>query len=192
MPRVEDRLPYALNRDDTAALVESPDPNHHTGGRDRAILETLYAAGLRASEALSLSVGDVDLQRRSVRVVGKGNRERIVPLGRLAAAAISDYLDGRTEGPIFRSRTGKRLDRFNLFRMIQRQGRQAEVKASPHTLRHCFATHLLEGGANLVAISRMMGHSNLDTTGRYIRVDWKRMAEVHSRCMIYRSPPIMR
>jgi integrase/recombinase XerD len=180
-PRLESRLPRVLSVAEVERMLSLPkgDP---LGLRDRAMLETLYGAGLRASEVLSLRIQDIDLEVGFVRTVGKGGKERVVPLGRMALEALRAYNErgrrllggaGRLKAPeLFLNDRGRRLSRQGLHLIIKRYAREAGLAAdvSAHTLRHSFATHLLEGGADLRAVQEMLGHADLSTTQIYTHV----------------------
>jgi len=187
-PRPARRLPRTLSVEDAAALVEAPDPGRPDGLRDRALLELLYACGLRASEALGLRVEDVNFAAGYVIVTGKGNRQRLVPAGAQALAWVRRYLGTarpkrvrrylgtarpkrvRREGaPLFLNRSGNGLSRQALWGLIRRTARRAGIRTvvSPHTLRHSFASHLLERGADLRSVQAMLGHVDISTTQIY-------------------------
>jgi len=189
-PKPERSLPNVLSRAQVASLMDVPIARPHLRLRDAAIVELLYASGLRASELCDLCVRDVNLSVRCVRVLGKGGKERIVPLGKTAAAAIEAYLnDGRpallkkpTER-MFLSRTGKPMERVSLWMMVEKRARTAGLlrHISPHTLRHCFASHLLGGGADLRVVQELLGHSDIATTQIYTHVDSARLLSVHKK-----------
>jgi site-specific recombinase XerD len=159
--------------------------------RDRAMLELLYASGLRVSELVGLDVGDVDLTMETVRTVGKGNKERLVPVGAYAVRAIRTYLQrgrpvlvrGQATRALFASRGGRRLARQSAWAIVRRYGRLSGVRraVTPHTLRHSFATHLLEGEADLRAVQEMLGHASISTTQIYTHVARERIREVFDR-----------
>jgi len=190
-PQMWQRLPVVVGADEVERLVNSPDPTDPLYLRDRAILETLYGTGLRASELAQLRRGDVNLQVGYLRCMGKGRRERIVPIGRHAAQSIADYLnqlrpklaknDGRDE--LFLTRTGRAMDRHNLWRLVVRHAGRAglDKKMTPHVLRHCFASHLLAGGANLRVVQELLGHVSVTTTQIYTHVDRSRLKNIHAR-----------
>jgi integrase/recombinase XerD len=189
-PKPERPLPKVLSRAQVNQLIAAPDPASLLFTRDVAILELLYASGLRASELCQLKVRDVNLQVGAVRVLGKGMKERIVPLGRAAAEAIMRYstelrskLDRRNAEQLFLSRTGKPLDRVALWLLVEKYGRRSGIlrDVSPHTLRHCFATHLIGGGADLRVVQELLGHSDISTTQIYTHVDQSRLKAVHER-----------
>ena len=177
-PRLPRPLPKTLSPRAAAALVETPDVSTPRGLRDRALLELLYASGLRATECLTLASGDVNLSAGYVQCVGKARKERIVPVGEEALAWIRRYvsevrprvLRGRRDtGRLFLSPRGGALTRQALWCIIRRAARTAGIRArvSPHVLRHCFASHLLEGGADLRAVQTMLGHADISTTQIY-------------------------
>ena len=179
-PKLEQRLPTFLSTDEVVRLVESPDTSTPKGVRDRAILELLYAAGLRLSEIVSLNVNDVDFNSRQVRAWGKGSKERIVLMGKPAAEALRRYvkyarpkLEGkkRTQA-LFLNRFGDRIARRRIEYIIEKSARQAglDMRVHTHMLRHTFATHLLDGGADLRAVQELLGHARLATTQVYTHV----------------------
>jgi integrase/recombinase XerD len=190
-PRTWQRLPVVIGTDEVDRLVCSPDPTDPLYLRDRAILETLYGTGLRASELAQLRHADVNLQVGYLRCMGKGRRERIVPIGRHAAQSIGDYLnqlrpklaknDGRDE--LFLTRTGRPIDRHNLWRLVVKHAGRAGLnkKVTPHVLRHCFASHLLAGGADLRVVQELLGHVSVTTTQIYTHVDRSRLRTIHAR-----------
>jgi len=191
-PAVWDRLPTVLSPAAAARLLEAPSARTRLGRRDRAVLETLYATGCRASEVVGLRSRDLDFTRGTARCVGKGNKERQVPLGSSAIAALSAYLDkdrpaliarNRETDVIFVARTGRPLSRVALWHIVKRHAQACGLNAdvSPHTLRHSFATHLLARGADLRAVQEMLGHESIATTQIYTRVELSRLREVHAR-----------
>lgn len=186
-PKKEKKIPYHLNVDEVTALVEAPRAPDILGMRDRAILETLYSCGIRVSELTGLDVGKIDMDERTVRVLGKGNKERIVPIGSHATVALSAYLAARNQppldSPLFLNARGGRLTSRSVRRVVDRHILQLATmkKISPHTLRHTFATHLLEGGADLRAIQELLGHASLSTTQKYTHVGIDRLMEVYDK-----------
>jgi len=186
-PKKEKKLPYHLTVDETRDLVEAPGGPDILLLRDRAILETLYSCGLRVSELTGLNVGGADLAAESVRVFGKGGKERLVPLGRKAVAALRDYLQARGtppyDAPLFINARGGRLTRRSIARIVDRYMTHLVTmkKASPHTLRHTFATHLLEMGADLRSIQELLGHASLSTTQKYTHVTIDKLLEVYDK-----------
>ncbi|MGM0439964.1 MAG: site-specific tyrosine recombinase XerD [Chlamydiota bacterium] len=175
-PRLWEFIPEVLTPEEVEELFRQPNIDNPLGARDRAILEILYASGLRVSEICGLGVYSLDDD--FVRVIGKGSKERLVPIGSQAVQAVDYYLlhyRGKIEKhsePLFITRNGKRIDRILVWRMIKNYARKAEIKKniSPHTLRHSFATHLLDNGADLRVIQDMLGHANIATTDRYTHV----------------------
>jgi integrase/recombinase XerC len=191
-PRRPKRLPEVLPEEEVAALVEAPEGDGPAALRDRAILELLYGSGLRVSELVGLDVDDVDLEARLVRVLGKRSKERIVPFGRSAAAAVRRWLEegrpalakaARSGAPLFLNARGGRLLQRSVARRLDRAVLAAGLPrhVHPHVLRHCFATHLLGNGADLRGIQELLGHASLSTTQRYAHLDWKRLADVYDR-----------
>jgi integrase/recombinase XerC len=188
-PKVPKTLPRHLRPGEVESLIEAPQGEGPLVLRDRAILELLYAAGLRVSELVGLDWPDVDLSARMVRVMGKGSKERMVPFGRPAAAALRAWLEvwdtarDVSDGgqPVFLGNKGKRLGDRDVRRVIDRWVDAAAVARGvhPHTLRHTFATHLLEGGADLRAIQELLGHSSLSTTQKYTHLEVERLLSVY-------------
>lgn len=191
-PRTDKRLPVTLSVPEAAAVVEAPAPDTDLGLRDRALLELLYATGLRVSELVGLSLPDVDLPGRQVRTLGKGRKERIVPFGEKAAEALSAWLPARLAllkgrrvrgEPLFLNARGGRLTDRSVRRVLDQALASAEVArhASPHALRHSFATHLLSAGADLRTIQELLGHASLATTQKYTHLDVERLMEVYRK-----------
>lgn len=189
-PKPERDLPMVLSRAQVNQLIAAPDPKHRFFDRDVAILELLYASGLRASELCDLQLRDVNLPVGCVRVIGKGMKERVVPFGRAAAEAIKRYLlDCRpnlNHGNIdwvFLSRSGKPLERVALWMLVKKHVIKSGVHhdVSTHVLRHCFATHLLGGGADLRIVQELLGHSDVTTTQIYTHVDSQRLKSIHEK-----------
>jgi integrase/recombinase XerC len=186
-PKKEKKVPFHLNIDEVTALVEAPREDHILGLRDKVILETLYSCGIRVSELTGMNVGDVDMDRCMVRVLGKGAKERIVPLGRHARTSIAAYLAARKnpshDAPFLLNARGGRLTGRSVARIVDKHILKlaAMKKISPHTLRHTFATHLLEGGADLRAIQELLGHASLSTTQKYTHVSIDRLMEVYDK-----------
>lgn len=189
-PRFRASLPRLLRSDEAVALIEAVEPEGPLGLRDRAMLEVLYGGGLRVTELVGLPLSGLDLRAGMLRVMGKGSRERIVPLGEPAAQAIAQWLDlgrpqlARASGPscdaVFLSRRGSAMTRQNFFTRLRGIARRAgidEARVSPHVLRHAFATDLLEGGADLRAVQTMLGHADLSTTQIYTHVSKKKLRD---------------
>jgi len=177
-PKQTRRLPHVLSRDEVAQLLDAPRGAEPPALRDRALLELMYACGLRASEAIALEVGDVDLDTGVLRARGKGAKQRLVPIGSAASRALVAYLTrgrprlvgDRMEATLFLNHRGGRLTRQGLYKIVQRHARAAglENKMSPHTLRHTFASHLLAGGCDLRSLQEMLGHADIATTQIYM------------------------
>jgi integrase/recombinase XerC len=182
-PSLPGRLPAHLPIDQSEALFRLPLGDDEAGRRDRAILEVLYASGVRVGELSGLDTADVDLREGSVRVLGKGRKERIVPLGAKAVEALRGYLGAResARGPLFLNPRGGRLTVRSLHRIVRARARAAGLagRVTPHTLRHTFATHLLDAGADLRLIQELLGHARLATTQRYTHVSADRLAKVY-------------
>ena len=193
LPRMPRLLPETLTQAETERLLAAPAEDALL---DRALLELLYAAGLRISEALRLDLEDISLDGAFVRVIGKGDRERLVPVGEVALDAIRAWLDGPRPilvaahhvapirgGPLFIGRTGLRLARQQAWAIVKRAAAAAGLndRVSPHTLRHSFATHLLEGGADLRIVQELLGHASISTTQLYTHVTGERIREVYAR-----------
>ena len=191
LPRPTHRIPETLTEAEVEALLAVPDVSTPTGIRDAAILYTLYATGLRASELIGLRVQDVNLRAGSVRCLGKGSKERIVPIARTALGVIQAYLaKGRpgfvkfqSDDALFLTARGHGLSRTGLWRVIKRAALKSQIlkNVTPHTLRHSFATHLLAGGANLRAIQEMLGHASITTTQIYTHVARDQLKRVYDR-----------
>ena len=193
-PKIGRYLPNVLSEEEVARMIDSVDVSMWQGVRDKAILEVLYGCGLRVSEAVGLKISCVFLKEGFIRVIGKGDKERLVPLGEMAVEAIGNYLDVRpmpadtdSSDILFLNRFGRPLSRVSMFTMIKRQALAAGIAKdiSPHTFRHSFATHLLEHGADLRVVQEMLGHENIATTEIYTHIDsstWqKEILEHHPR-----------
>jgi integrase/recombinase XerC len=191
-PRLPRKLVSFLPVDDAFAMMEAP-AGRRAALRDRAIVELLYASGLRVSELVGLDVEDVDRDRSALRVLGKGRKERMVPFGATARraldAVLADSHPGR--GPLFRNQRGGRLTVRAVHGIVRARARAAGItrRVSPHTLRHTFATHLLEAGADLRMIQELLGHSRLSTTQRYTHVDADRLMKIYDRAHPRASAP---
>ena len=190
LPSVPDRLPDVVSIAEMDRLLSQPFAESPSGSRDRAILETLYGCGLRVSELVGLDVADVERSSRLVRVIGKGDKERVVPIGAAALRAIEEYLrDGRPRlrtahgrtrpdaAALFLSTRGSRVTRQSVHRLVRGYGRRVGLELHPHTLRHSFATHLLEGGADLRVLQELLGHADISTTQVYTHVDRSHVVE---------------
>jgi integrase/recombinase XerD len=189
-PKPQRSLPKILSKAQVNQLLAAPNPKSVLFSRDVAILELLYASGLRASELCDLKLRDVNFAVGCVRVLGKGMKERIVPLGRAAIEAMQRYLlecrpklDRHASDRMFLSRTGKSMERIGLWMLVERHGRKSGLlkEISPHVLRHCFATHLLGGGADLRVVQELLGHSDISTTQIYTHVDSSKLKAMHKK-----------
>ena len=184
-PKLPQRLPSFLPKDESKNLLDAPMERTETGLRDRAILELLYATGLRVAECCGLDLDDVDRQQGSVRVMGKGGKERVVPAGDIALQALDAWLTVRGEGrgPLFTNPRGGRLSTRGVHRIVRIRARAAgiERRVTPHTFRHSFATHMLGEGADLRLIQELLGHSRLSTTQRYTHVSAEHLMKVYDR-----------
>jgi integrase/recombinase XerD len=188
-PRKSQRLPRVLSRDEVARLLGEPKGTEPRALRDRALLELMYACGLRVSEAVGLELGDVDLEQAMLRARGKGSKERVVPIGRQAVAALRAYcrrgrpalVGSRGEPPPFVNSRGTGLTRQGLYTIVQGHARRAglDMRMSPHTLRHSFATHLLAGGCDLRSLQEMLGHADLATTQLYTQLSAERLKDAY-------------
>ncbi len=188
-PRKTQRLPRVLTRDEVARLLSQPKGGEPLALRDRALLEVMYACGLRVSEVTGLEMADVDLHEGMLRARGKGSKERLVPVGRHASAALSTYfargrpvlLGTHAESKLFVNRRGGGLSRQGLYKIVQGHARGAglEERMSPHTLRHSFATHLLAGGCDLRSLQEMLGHADLATTQVYTHLSAERLKDAY-------------
>ncbi|HEX9803545.1 MAG TPA: site-specific tyrosine recombinase XerD [Gammaproteobacteria bacterium] len=190
-PKLGRSLPKSLTEEEVEALLAAPDPGNLLGMRDRAMLEVLYASGLRVSELVGLTLSQLNLQQGLVKVIGKGNKERLVPLGEEALGWVERYLRearglllGASQSDVlFPSRRGSAMTRQAFWQLIKRYALQSGISKplSPHTLRHAFATHLLNHGADLRVVQLLLGHSSLSTTQIYTHVARERLKELHAR-----------
>jgi integrase/recombinase XerD len=190
-PKLSRKLPPSLTADQVRRIIETPSVKTPLGLRDRALLELLYAAGLRASEILTLRIEQLDLESGSARVIGKGNKERLVLLGKAAEEAIRRYLDtarpklvrSKSGGEVFLGNHGRRLTTSHLWGIVKKAAKAAglDTRVYPHLLRHSFATHLLSGGADLRVIQELLGHASIGTTEIYTHVDEDRLAATFDR-----------
>ena len=188
-PKLWKRIPSVLTQAEVESMIAAASGKKAQQVRDQAILEILYASGMRVSELADLKTTSIDYDVGFVRAVGKGSKERIIPLGKMAREALQKYLlrarpqllKGRTDDVLFLSRLGKKISRQSLWAVIKFYARKANIKKTikPHTLRHTFATHLLEHGADLRSVQEMLGHSDISTTQIYTHVDKERLKSVH-------------
>jgi integrase/recombinase XerD len=191
MPKIGRALPQSLTEDEVDSLLAAPNVSEPLGNRDRAMLELLYATGVRVSELINLKMSQMNLNQGVIRIVGKGDRERLIPLGDEAQDWLRDFIDGarieilleRQTDYLFPTRRGDRMTRQAFWHIIKRYAKKSGVKKklSPHTVRHAFATHLLNNGADLRVVQLLLGHSDVSTTQIYTHVARERMKEVHSR-----------
>ena len=190
-PKIRDRLPEFLTKEETQRLLDAPNPQKSLYWRDRSILELLYASGVRVSELVGLLISGLDLDDSFITVFGKGGKERIVPVGVPALLTLRRYLselrpkldqaEGR--GHVYLNARGRPLTRESVWKLVRDSGRRADINknVSPHTLRHTFATHLLEGGADLAAVQEMLGHVDISSTQIYTHVDREYLRQIHGK-----------
>jgi len=191
MPKIGRSLPQSLTEQDVEALLAAPKVSEPLGHRDRTMLEVLYATGVRVSELINLKLNQINLNQGVLRIVGKGDRERLIPLGDEAQDWIREFIDGargeilleRQTEYLFPTRRGDRMTRQAFWHIIKRYAKKANIskKLSPHTVRHAFATHLLNNGADLRVVQLLLGHSDVSTTQIYTHVARERMKELHGR-----------
>ena len=190
-PHLPSGLPYFLSQEEMERLLAAPPADTDLGLRDRALLEVIYAAGLRVSEAITLGVGDIQFQVGCLTVRGKGGKERLVPVNQIALDRLKEYLEGprgrllkgKRREEVFVNARGGALSRMGAWKILKKNVLAAGIKArvTPHTLRHSFATHLLEGGADLRSVQLLLGHADISTTQVYTHVSRQRLIEVHRR-----------
>ncbi len=188
-PKLWKKVPDTLSLNEVELLINQPQVRNHQGARDKAIIETLYATGMRVSESTSLKTNNVNLDIGFLRCIGKGNKERVIPLGKKAILSIKKYLEfsrpyflkDKTSEYLFISRSGTKLSRQSIWKLIKRYAKEAKIKKpiKVHTLRHSFATHLLERGADLRSVQEMLGHSDISTTQIYTHIDKERLKTIH-------------
>ncbi len=189
-PKLDRKLPRVLSMEEVEALLATPESHTPLGKRDLAMLEVLYATGIRVSELVQLNVSDVHLTMGFVRCLGKGNKERIIPLGKMAQSSIAEYLDRarpellkkKQNDALFLNHHGNRLSRQGFWKILNKLSGKANIQKelTPHTLRHSFATHLLENGADLRAVQEMLGHADISTTQIYTHVTNKRLKDIYA------------
>jgi integrase/recombinase XerD len=190
-PKLPVRLPGIISPEDVERLLNEPDTAKPAGARDRAMLELLYATGLRVSELIGLRLHNLNLEAGFVRILGKGSKERVVPMGDKAKEALQEYLSGRrasllkkrTSSFVFLNSRGRPLTRQGFWKLIKQYGRSAGIRGSitPHGLRHAFASHLLEGGADLRSVQIMLGHEDISTTQIYTHVTREHLKRLHEK-----------
>ncbi|MHB8411622.1 MAG: site-specific tyrosine recombinase XerD [Candidatus Acidiferrales bacterium] len=190
-PRFRMRLPNHLSTEEITRLLAQPDTSNAIGNRDKAMIELLYSTGLRVSELVNLRLSDLQMETGCLRCIGKGNKERLVPMGRTAIVSVEEYLrkarqnllQGKSSPYVFLNRFGGRMGRIGFWKKLSDYGRKAglRVKLKPHMLRHSFATHLLERGADLRSVQLMLGHADISTTQIYTHVVKERLKEVYKQ-----------
>ncbi|MFP6615367.1 MAG: site-specific tyrosine recombinase XerD [Candidatus Hydrogenedentota bacterium] len=187
-PRIVQSLPHVLSASEIEAMLASPDTSTDKGTRDAAILELFYSCGLRISELASLHVVNVQLAESSIRVQGKGSKTRLIPIGEKAISTVSNWYTVRTrwkqdDNTVFLSTRGKRMSRTSVWQVVKHAARAANIRrnVTPHMLRHSFATHLLDNGADLRAVQEMLGHSDIATTQIYTHVSRERLSKAHQQ-----------
>jgi integrase/recombinase XerD len=190
-PKLPRKLPGVLTPDEVDMLLSQPDPSNHRGQRDKAMLELLYATGLRVSELVGLKMSNINLEAGFVRMVGKGSKERMVPMGTKALEVIKGYLSeargkllkNRSSSYLFLNSRGTGLTRQGFWKLIKKYGKKAGIKKeiTPHKLRHSFASHLLEGGADLRSVQVMLGHADISTTQIYTHITRERLKQIHEK-----------
>ncbi len=190
LPKLSRKLPQVLTVDEVDKILSMPSPNDTLTLRDKALLEILYSSGLRVSEAINLKMNDLFFTEEIVRVLGKGNKERIIPLGSSAINWLKEYFQRsrpvlenkiKSHNHVFLNKRGTKLSRMGVWKIVDKYSKQAEVfkDVHPHTFRHSFATHLLEGGADLRAVQEMLGHADISTTQIYTHIDREYIKQVH-------------
>lgn len=190
-PKIWKNIPDPLNRQEVESLLDAPPQKGAEGIRDRAMLELMYATGMRVSEVSQLKTVGVNLEAGFVKCHGKGGKERIIPMGKVAEKAVKKYVEGprrkqaskTPDNHLFLSRLGRGLSRQSIWKMIKKYASLAGIKKhiTPHTLRHSFATHLLEGGAELIGVQEMLGHADISTTQIYTHVNKDKLKKVHDK-----------
>lgn len=188
-PKLWKKVPDTLSLNEVEALISQPDPRDFQGARDKALLEALYATGMRVSEATNLKLNNVNLDIGFLRCIGKGNKERVIPLGKKAIHSVRRYLEfsrphflnKKSSEFLFINRSGDKISRQSIWKLIKQYAKEARIKKpiKVHTLRHSFATHLLERGADLRSVQEMLGHSSISTTQIYTHIDKERLKKIH-------------
>lgn len=190
-PKLPLKLPGVLTRDEVDILLAQPDPSNQRGHRDKAMLELLYATGLRVSELVGLQISNINLEAGYVRMVGKGSKERMVPMGTKALEVLKAYLSeargkllkNKSSSSLFLNSRGAALTRQGFWKIIKKYGKKAGIRkeTTPHKLRHSFASHLLEGGADLRSVQIMLGHADISTTQIYTHITRERLKQIHEK-----------
>ena len=187
-PKGWKRIPRIIGTDEVASLLEKPEGNN-LSLRDKAVLEIIYSSGLRASEVVNLRIGDINFEAGFLTITGKGSKQRVVPINELALITIKKYINEsrpgflkkKTSNYLFLAKGGKPMTRQRLWQLIKKYSAELSIKISPHTLRHCFASHLLDGGADLRALQKMLGHTDISTTQIYTKVTPERLRKIHKK-----------
>lgn len=187
-PKGWKRIPRIIGTDEVSSILKKPEGNN-LSLRDKAILEIMYSSGLRASEVINLKTGDINFEAGFLTVTGKGSKQRVVPMNEQALSTIKNYvgesrpvfLKNRASSYLFLARGGKPMTRQRLWQLIKKYSAGSSVRISPHTLRHCFASHLLDGGADLRALQKMLGHTDISTTQIYTKVTPERLRKIHKK-----------
>ena len=185
-PKGWKRIPRVIGTDEVSDLLKKPE-GKKLSLRDRAILEIIYSSGLRASEAINIKMGDINFEAGFITIIGKGSKERVVPINEPTLITIKKYIEEsrpeilkhRNSQFLFLAKGGKPMTRQRLWQIIKMYSKQLSIEMSPHTLRHCFASHLLEGGADLLALQKMLGHTDISTTQIYTKVTPERLKKIH-------------
>ncbi|NEW06158.1 site-specific tyrosine recombinase XerD [Paenibacillus sp. SYP-B3998] len=191
-PKLEKKVPKVLSVQEVETLLEAPDPEKVSGSRDRAMLELLYATGIRVSELISLNLTDINLQMGFIRCVGKADKERMIPIGSMSIRCLEMYMNqnrakllkkAMDEQALFIGHLGTRMTRQGFWKILKRYAQEVNIQKdiTPHTLRHSFAAHLIENGADLRSVQEMLGHSDISTTQMYVQVTKLKMKEVYNR-----------
>jgi integrase/recombinase XerD len=187
-PKGWKRVPRIIGADEVASLLGKPEGNN-LSLRDKAVLEIMYSSGLRASEVVNLRIGDINFEAGFLTIMGKGSKQRVVPINELALTTIKKYINEsrpgflkkKTSNYLFLAKGGKPMTRQRLWQLIKKYSAELSIKISPHTLRHCFASHLLDGGADLRALQKMLGHTDISTTQIYTKVTPERLRKIHKK-----------
>ncbi|MBI5663639.1 MAG: site-specific tyrosine recombinase XerD [Nitrospirae bacterium] len=187
-PKGWKRIPRIIGTDEVSALLNKPEGDK-LSLRDKAILEIMYSSGLRASEVINLKTGDINFEAGFLTITGKGSKQRVVPVHEQALLTIKEYikesrpvfLKKKTSNYLFLAKGGKPMTRQRLWQLIKKYSAELSIKISPHTLRHCFASHLLDGGADLRALQKMLGHTDISTTQIYTKVTPERLRKIHKK-----------
>jgi integrase/recombinase XerD len=187
-PKGWKRIPRIIGTEEVSSLLKKPEGGN-LSLRDRAILEMIYSSGLRASEVINIKMGDINFEAGFITILGKGSKERVVPINEVALTTVREYIEKsrpnllkkRNSHYLFLAKGGKPMTRQRLWQLIKKYSSELSISISPHTLRHCFASHLLDGGADLRALQKMLGHTDISTTQIYTKVTPERLKKVHKQ-----------